>query len=151
MEDSSEQFSEEKESFDITPLVFVGENRSNMAQTHDWSWERCQMERQPRNCAKQLFEALEYCGIDPYNIENVRFLNAWEDNQDKWVAVEDLDIKLRTFMENGFGVVSLGEHVHQYLEVLEIPHIRLIHPAARGEIRKKERYQRHVAETLLTN
>jgi len=151
MENSAEKFSRETDNLEILPLVFVGENRSNMAQNNDWSWERCQLEHQPRNCAKQLFEALENCGIDPYNQEQVRFLNAWEDNSEEWVEVENLNSILQSYLEVGFEVVSLGEHVHQHLEQLNIPHIKLIHPAARGSIRKKDNYQKHVATTLFAN
>lgn len=151
MENSLEKISSNCEDLKISPLLFVGENRSNMAQNNDWSWERCQLEHQPRNCAKQLFEALENCGIDPYNQEHVRFLNAWEDNSEEWVEVENLNCILQSYIEIGFEIVSLGEHVHQHLEQLNISHIKLIHPAARGTIRKKENYQKHVARTLLAN
>ena len=133
----------------IRPILFVGENRSKMAQEKDWSWEGCQLEKKPRNCANQLFDALEYCGINPYDVFKVHFVNAFSDNLSEWVQNEDLDNLLLLYSESGFAIVSLGDRVHRHLEEIDVPHIQLIHPAARGKIRKKENYRKHVKEKLL--
>ncbi|HKM19973.1 MAG TPA: hypothetical protein VJY47_01995 [Candidatus Dojkabacteria bacterium] len=150
MENIVEEYFDQTDTDDlfVRPILFVGENRSNMAQEKDWSWERCQLEKKPRNCANQLFDALEYCGIDPYDISKIHFINAFEDDLTEWVVNEDLHDIFRFYCESGFAIVSLGNRVHRHLEEIDIPHIQLIHPAARGKIRKKENYREHVRERL---
>ncbi len=52
MENIVEEYFDQTDTDDlfVRPILFVGENRSNMAQEKDWSWERCQLEKKPRNC-----------------------------------------------------------------------------------------------------
>jgi hypothetical protein len=45
-------------------------------------------------------------------------------------------------------IVALGQKVARKLVELGIDHIAIVHPAARGRIRKRSRYIRHVREAL---
>lgn len=122
-------------------LCLVGENRSNTAQERDWSWEGCQIERRPRLCAIQLFNALEYCEIDPYDTERVRFLNLWDDKGD----LDEQNIQeIQAFLERGYSIVGMGKNVQKALSELSIEHVQIIHPAAKGRIRKKGAYIQHI-------
>lgn len=44
--------------------------------------------------------------------------------------------------------VALGRRVSTALTKLKIPHVALVHPAARGKIRKRRRYLKHVVDVL---
>jgi hypothetical protein len=46
------------------------------------------------------------------------------------------------------AVVALGRRVQRALAEAGIPHRALIHPAARGAIRRRDRYRAHVAAVL---
>jgi len=108
-------------------LLFVGEERSNLAIQRNLTWES------GRLAAKQLFDALIPLGIDP---KKCKFTN--------WFEKPGPNI-----VKNHKGhVIGMGQKVQKALEKEGIEHIKLIHPAARGKIRKKERYLRHVREQL---
>lgn len=107
--------------------LFVGEERSERAKELGLTWESGGL------AAKQLFDALKACGIDP---KTVNFTNWFEYGG-------------KTKTTNWPGtVVAMGRKVQQALEERNIPHLKLTHPAARGKIRKKERYIAHLAEVL---
>lgn len=55
---------------------------------------------------------------------------------------------LRARRAEGIVIVALGKRVSVALARLGIDHVALVHPAARGRIRKRERYIKHVADTL---
>jgi hypothetical protein len=44
--------------------------------------------------------------------------------------------------------VALGRRVSSELARRDVDHVALVHPAARGRIRKRERYIAHVQERL---
>jgi hypothetical protein len=46
-------------------------------------------------------------------------------------------------------VVALGNKVSRQLERHSVPHVPLIHPAARGKIRARELYAQHVSAILI--
>ena len=107
--------------------LFVGEDRSQRAKDLKVRW------KDGGFAAKPLFEALRACSIDPNTVE---FINWFEDGK---TVVRETKLK----------VVAMGKKVQAALTEEGISHIALIHPTARGKIRKRERYIAHVKEMLL--
>jgi hypothetical protein len=108
-------------------MLFVGEKRSELAKKRDVRWEDGAL------AAKQLFDALETCGIDP---QTCQFANWFEDGK-------------RTFIRQYDGIViGMGQVVQRALTEAGVTHFPMVHPAARGRIRKKERYAAHVRGVL---
>lgn len=95
--------------------------------------------RDGRLAAKQLFDALRAAGVDP---AAQRYENLFEGDR------RLLARRLRRAAGGGRVVVALGRKVQAGLAELGIPHLALIHPAARGRIRAKRAYAAHVAEVL---
>ena len=64
----------------------------------------------------------------------------------------ELDIhaiyKIREWSQRGWVIVGLGRTVQQVLTNACIPFRAMVHPAARGRIRRHAVYQAHVAEVL---
>lgn len=56
--------------------------------------------------------------------------------------------RVRQLAEDGHTIVALGQKVSRALSKRRIAHLRLVHPAARGPIRKKAHYQEHVVAQL---
>jgi hypothetical protein len=108
-------------------ILFVGERRSDLAKRKGVRWE------DGRLAAKQLFDALVGCGIDP---KAHAYVNLFEPGG------------LTRVRRHDGPIVGLGRLVQRTLTANRIPHVRLVHPAARGAIRRKEVYAKHVAETL---
>lgn len=108
-------------------LLFVGEERSERAKQLGVRWA------DGRLAAKQLFDALRACCLDP---ELCHYTNWFERGGKK-----------RTREHSGI-VVGLGQRVQAALRDSKIVHVALIHPAARGKIRKKSRYFQHVREVF---
>lgn len=130
----------------MTRLLFVGECRSLTAQRKGWTWS------DGRLAAKPLFEALQAMGVDP---SAHGYLNLWTDNMagttmgDRHPGILGDTIKrIKVGLNCGAIVVALGKRVSFELARRGIVHVALVHPAARGAIRKRERYHAHVAETL---
>lgn len=127
----------------MASLLFVGECRSLTAQRKGWTW------KDGRLAAKPLFEALAAMGVDPAAHE---YVNLWTDNGTGesgaaiigWQRIS----MIRTAITNGMIVVALGKRVSHELARRGLVHVALVHPAARGKIRKRERYHQHVKETL---
>lgn len=136
-----EQEPREKEKRSL--ICLVGENQSNRAYENNWSWQRCQEERSPRMCAIKLFEALEECRIDPYNMESVIFRNLWNYNGE--IDYDTVKILLE-LQQKGYSIIGMGNKVQKALKDLEIEHIGIIHPAARGKILKRGAYVQHIKE-----
>ncbi len=110
-------------------FCFVGESRSKLAQKMGVYW------KDGRLAAKQLFDALAACNIDPkdqlfFNADTRRVLS------------------IREAAKSGYVVVGMGMIAQRRLNNWAIPHIKLIHPAARGKIRRKEVYIDHVRAIL---
>lgn len=121
-------------------FLFVGEKPSRRAIEINASWATGQL------AAKTLHKALRACGLDP---ARQRYLNLFGDDPDvPEVERPDRVRQIRAMAAKGLLVVALGQKVSDALSRHNIIHIHLIHPAARGPIRKKERYQRHVATEL---
>jgi hypothetical protein len=111
-------------------LLFVGERPSQAAVRMGVCW------RDGRLAAKQLFDALCAVGIDPDNCE---FVNWWERGSRRRVTEQ---------VRRGGLVIAMGRKVQRELERKGFPHLRIVHPAARGAIRNKERYAEHVRAVL---
>lgn len=82
--------------------------------------------------AKPLFEALRECGIDP---SACGFVNWFEGG------------KAATRRHTG-TVIAMGGKVQRALDAEGIKYVPLVHPAARGRIRRTDLYRAHVATQL---
>lgn len=120
-------------------MIFVGECRSLTARRRGWTW------RDGRLAAKPLFEALGAMGVNP---ELHDFMNLWTDDSVTPVVPWQRVALLRTRRAEGVVIVALGQRVSAELARREIDHVALVHPAARGRIRKRARYVAHVRERL---
>lgn len=119
-------------------ILFVGERRSQTAQEKGWTW------RDGRLAAKTLFEALRAIAVEP---TEHAFCNLWADDSEDVTYYRER--MLRAVEQTGGRIiVALGAKVAAELRRLEIAHVALIHPAARGTIRGRGRYAAHVREVL---
>jgi len=109
-------------------MLFVGEKRSELAKKMKVTWKDGKL------AAKQLFDALRANGVDP---EDCEFANWWESRK-------------RNYIRNYQGrIFAMGQLVQNALAAEGIKHTPIVHPAARGKIRKKERYIQHIKEALM--
>ncbi len=117
-------------------IVFVGERRSLRAIQMNVTWQ------DGRLAAKVLFEALATLGIteDVYVV-----VNAYRDDGSLDVSIME---GVQTLLGQSWLIVRLGKKAQQALTLFAIPHRPMIHPAARGRIRRRKAYQAHVAEVL---
>ncbi len=122
-----------------TPTIFVGECRSLTAQRKNWTW------RDGRLAAKPLFEALAAMGIDP---ALQIYVNLWTDDSVTPTVPWQRVARLREERTRGVVIVALGQRVSRELVRRGVDHVAIVHPAARGRIRKRERYVAHVRERL---
>lgn len=107
-------------------MLFVGEKRSGLAKKMKVRWH------DGRLAAKQLFDALLACGIDPKEQE---FCNWFEGG------------KTKVRNHNG-KIVAMGKKVSAALTKEGIKHTCIVHPAARGKIRMKQNYISHIKKSL---
>jgi hypothetical protein len=119
-------------------FAFVGERRSLKALAMGVTWE------DGRLGGKTLHDALRAVGLDPHA---QRFLNLYLDDLPGVVDPAALD-QIGALLTDGWVIVGLGRIVQGTLTHLGIPHRPMVHPAARGAIRTRARYQRHVARVL---
>ena len=112
-------------------FLVVGEQRSELARKRNVRWEDEAL------AARPLFAALRACGIDP--LAECRFVNLFESGG---IA------RVHEAQYWGITIIGLGSKVHVGLLARGVEHIHLIHPAARGAIRKRERYIAHVSAML---
>jgi len=110
----------------MTEILIVGERRSPKARKMRVRWEDEALAAVP------LFAGLRAAGIDP---GACRFVNWFEGG------------KGATRKHRG-RIVGLGKKVQRALSAEGIHHVPLIHPAARGSIRLRERYIAHVVGML---
>ena len=115
-------------------ILFVGEEPSKTAKERAWKWGDRHLS------SKTLLEAFDAAGF-PHNQAN--FENIFEDGVVKKEVVRK--VRVRAMSK---PVVAMGKKVQSVLNSHGIPHIPMVHPAARGEIRKTENFQAHVAEVL---
>lgn len=106
--------------------TFVGERRSPTAERMDVRWE------DGRLAAKQLFDAIVACGHSP---QAFAYMNLFERGAIKRLAV-------------GGTLIAMGRKVQAELTRRGIAFVPLVHPAARGAIRRKDRYIAEVRTAL---
>lgn len=114
-------------------FIFVGERPSKTALEKGWTW------RDGHLAAKQLFEALTAMGIDPLEQEFVNLFH--NDGRINRKTVKSL-------VETSLQIVGMGKLVQDNLAEEGIKHLEIVHPAARGKIRAKPVYRRHVKKAL---
>jgi hypothetical protein len=119
-----------------TRFVFVGERPSATATAMGVSW------KDGRLAAAQLFRALWACGLDP---SGQSYTNLFDDQGDVRHSVL---YALVGHPKAGRVVVAMGRKVQRELEARGLAHVKLVHPAARGKVRKKENYAAHVRQAL---
>lgn len=102
--------------------------------------------RDGRLAAKQLFDALEAAGLDPsaHRYDNV-FRPVAEGPEE--VCPKAIR-RIRRAADQGLVVVAMGQKATRELASWRVSCLTIVHPAARGRIRKKERYAEHVREVL---
>jgi hypothetical protein len=123
----------------VSHLVFVGERRSRRARAMGVSWS------DGRLAACTLHAALRACGIDP---TTVTFVNLFQDRDDRWELELEVLAQVLQLAATGATIIALGQRVHRAFERAQLHHLHAIHPAARGRIRARARYQAHVAAVL---
>ena len=151
---SSLQMEREKTSFEKKLLehasakkerfIFVGENRSRTAIEKGYSWNECQKSNKPVLSAIRLFDAFNYCGLNPN--EQI-ILNLWNDNGELNSVVLE---RLNGYVGEGEIIIGMGKKVQAILDKFCIPHRKLIHPAARGKIARRTLYREHFSEIVLS-
>lgn len=118
----------------MTKFLFVGERRSPLACSMGVTWES------GRLAAKQLFDALESCGIPFKDCSFENWFDPYNHKGDFAGWVKALGSP---------KVVAMGKKVQDALRKKGIDFIPIIHPAARGTIRKKENYAEHIRQQLI--
>ena len=106
-------------------ILVVGERRSPRAITLGVHWNDEALAAVP------LFEALRAAGIEP--LADCRFCNWFEDGGDELARCHPGPI------------IALGQKVQRAMVAEGVPHIGLVHPAARGTIRLRANY---IADTV---
>lgn len=111
-------------------VLFVGERRSATARRMGVTW------KDGRLAAKQLFDAFDAVGFPRWRAD---FCNLFEDGGRAQVI---------SALLCGKPIVAMGQKVHDELSKWCILHWELVHPAARGAIRNKQRYADHLRRVL---
>jgi hypothetical protein len=120
-------------------FLFIGEKRSDLAIKMNVRWE------DGRLAAKQLFDALFFCGINP---KHCKFINLFEPLRDQGICYDSHLFWINALSVNQFIPVAMGNKVSKQLNKMGVKHIKIVHPAAKGLIRKKENYINHVKDKL---
>lgn len=121
-----------------TRYVFVGERRSAKAIAMGVTWY------DGRLAAKTLHDALRAMGLVPLA---QHYFNLFRDGEGPHVLDRDV-LRSLQFRQRSQTIVAMGQRVTRELQRAGVACLSLIHPAARGLIRKKERYYRHVRQVL---
>lgn len=125
------------------PYLFVGERPSHQAVKIGATWQNGKL------AGRTLRETLIALNIDP---DQQHYINLWcEPNAGEWDKVNEIEAIeriLRYYLDHNYIVVAMGKRVTKVLSREGIPHLQIVHPAARGQIRLRERYQAHVRSVL---
>lgn len=125
-----------------TRFLFVGERPTGRAARIGATLQN------GRLAGKTLHGALRALKVDPHRQQYLN-LYCWPDaNPADEASEEETCREIEHRARSGYVVVGLGHKVSRRLWVHCIPHLRLIHPAARGTIRRTECYRLHVATIL---
>ena len=111
-------------------FCFVGEKPSKTAMTRGWTWN------DGRLAAKQLFDALRQVGIEP---EGHLYTNLFQTTQDGSLRLRPRIIERLRSLAASSTLVAMGKLVAKRLAEAQVPHVAIVHPAARGRIRAKHR------------
>ena len=120
-------------------FLFIGEKRSRTAIERGWTWES------GRLAARTLDDALTALGIGVFEYSCLNILT--DEGRLNVDTLEAIAYSLHR-SKCPWHIIALGHIAAALLRRHGIPHVMMIHPAARGSIRKKGRYQAHVRETL---
>lgn len=129
-------------------LLIVGERRSRLAIARGASWER------GGQCATTLRAALAASGVDP---DRVAYRNLFEeldqqaltDSPEPPLVVDRAMLAtVRAAQARGLAIVALGRRVEAALARAGVPCRYLPHPAARGQVRRRELYRALVATVI---
>jgi hypothetical protein len=123
-------------------FLFVGERPSHQAARISATWHNGKL------AAKQLHDALRALNIEP---AEQRYVNLWRTPGTGPIKAYPEVSALAYIAESvalGYTVVGMGQIVSRELARRGITHLLIVHPAARGAIRKKERYTAHVEGVL---
>jgi hypothetical protein len=118
-------------------FVFVGEKPSERALKIGATWENGKL------AGKTLKDALVALGFDP---AEQMYLNLFNEDMSVNLGYSNIAFAMQ-FVEN-WTVVAMGKRVDRELTALDIKHISIVHPAARGKIRKTEAYQAAFKERI---
>jgi len=113
-------------------ILFIGEEPSKTARERGWKWGDEQL------CSKTLLEALDSAKV-PRN--HCIFENLFQDD----VVRPEVLARLQ---KTRLPIVAMGKKVQRVLSNHKIKFVPLVHPAARGKIRKTALYQQHVLDTI---
>jgi len=114
----------------MSKILFVGERRSPTAKRMKVTW------KDGRLAAKQLFDA--FAAID-FNPDQAVFVNFFEPGGPTLIG---------TAAKLGVPIVAMGRKVQEALKSADIDYFAMVHPAARGKIRRKDLYTEHVRSVL---
>jgi len=125
--------------------IFVGERPSISAWKFSKTWS------DGAYAGKQLKDAIDK--IDCLEYADILFTNLWKkpkEMSDSVTDKKDLSKTLDNLIQFSpwWIIVGMGRIVQEKLDVYGIRHLKLVHPAARGNIRRKDRYLKHCEEVL---
>lgn len=121
-------------------FLFVGERPSPKAHAMGVAWA------DGRLAAKQLFDALRVARID---LKDCKFDNLFlPDHCGPEVVSPNAVRRIRYNARRGLTVVAMGRKVCHELTRRGVAHVSIVHPAARGRIRKKSLYAEHLQSIL---
>lgn len=126
----------------MSRFLFVGEKPSPRAYAAGLTW------RDGMLAAKTLFDALNAHGVDPATQEYYNLFGDTPECQEKDCPETRKRARRIRRMAAGRTVVAMGCKVSTLLGFYGVDHLRMVHPAARGAIREKDVYIRHVCDTL---
>lgn len=127
----------------MNKYIFIGERQSHQAVKINATWQNGKL------AAKQLHDALRALHIDP---SDQRYVNLWS-RPGVGTLADPVDVSALSYIAEsialGYTVIGMGQLVSRALTEHGITHLLIVHPAARGAIRKKERYVAHVGSVLI--
>jgi len=125
--------------------IFVGERPSISA------WKFTKQWSDGAYAGKQLKDAIDK--IDCLEFADITFCNLWTKPTEMSTPATDKKDLSKTLDEiiqysPWWIIVGMGKIVQEKLDEYGIRHLKLVHPAARGLIRRKDRYLKHCTEVL---
>lgn len=122
--------------------LFVGERQSPKAAQLGATWQNGRM------AARTLHAALAQAGV---SLETCEFLNLWAEPGLGASSMPPLPAaltRLQAAQQSGVRIIAMGRIVQRALLSEGILFVPMIHPAARGVIRRRARFEAYVREVL---